>query len=225
MPQKARNRNATIGPAAEASRRQGSVVALRRLLAASMLLVTLFAIDAAASAQQIHSSDLGMTFTQQRSKFVGSASTDNFYLRGATVDYSQALFHGAGPVASFNGLAVTNLRQQIDIHQASFLGGGRYTYNVGHVSPTVWNRRGSVFAEALVGLTLATSGLYPSGETLVSNAHGFTYALGGGVNVNLYHDFELRLMAHDFVTELPNGGTNQQRNVQFSLGVNWHFGN
>ncbi|MBW4038860.1 MAG: hypothetical protein HIU91_08285 [Acidobacteria bacterium] len=225
MRQTAPTRTATTCTSAAASPSQRSATAFRRLLAASLLLVALFASSAAARAQQIHPSDLGMTFTQQRSKFVGSASTDNFYLRGATVDYSQAMFHGVGPVASFNGLAVTNLRQQIDIHQASFLGGGRYTYSVGHVSPTVWNRRGSVFAEALVGLTLATSGLYPSGETLVSNAHGFTYALGGGVNVNLYHDFELRLMAHDFVTELPNGGTNQQRNIQFSLGVNWHFGN
>ena len=199
--------------------------ALRRLVAASVLILPLFACLASAHAQQIHPSDLGMTFTQQRSKFVGSASTDNFYLRGATVDYSQAMFHGFGPVVSLNGLAVTNLRQQIDIHQASFLGGGRYTYSVGHVTPTIWNRRGSVFAEGLVGLTLATSGYYPSGETLVSNAHGYTYAFGGGINVNLYHDFELRLMAHDFVTELPNGGTNQQRNVQVSLGINWHFGN
>lgn len=182
-------------------------------------------INLRASAQQIHPSDLGMTYTQQRSKFVGSASTDFFYLRGATVDYSQAMFHGAGPVVSFNGLAATNLRKQIDIHQASFLGGGRYTYSLGHITPASWNRKGSVFGEALVGLTLATSGLYPSGETLVSNAHGFSYAIGGGINYNVYHDFELRLMAHDFVTDLPNGGTNHQQNFQVSGGINWHFGN
>jgi hypothetical protein len=32
-------------------------------------------------------------------------------------------------------------------------------------------------------------------------------------------------MSHYFTTELPNGGTNQQRNIQVSAGVNWHFGN
>ena len=42
---------------------------------------------------------------------------------------------------------------------------------------------------------------------------------------NLYHRFELRVMSHYFTTELPNGGTNQQRNIQVSAGVNWHFGN
>ena len=165
-----------------------------------------------------------MTFTQQRSKFLGSASTDNFYLRGATVDYATTLVHGIGPVASFNGLAVTNLRKQIDIHQISFLAGGRYTYSRGHITPTIWNRKGSIFGEGLFGLTLATSGIYPDGNNLVSNASGFTYAVGGGINYNIYHAFELRLMSHYFVTDLPNGGSNQQKNIQVSAGVNWHFG-
>jgi hypothetical protein len=165
-----------------------------------------------------------MTFTQQRSKFVGDSASDFFYLRGATIDYAMGMFHGIGPVVSLNGLAVTNLRQQIDIHQASFLGGGRYTYSFGHITPTIWNRKGSIFAEALVGDSIATSGYYPSGNTLVSNTSGFTYALGGGINYNIYHAFELRLMSHYFVTDLPNGGTNQQKNIQVSAGVNWHFG-
>lgn len=169
--------------------------------------------------------DLGMTFTQQRSKFVGASSTDFFYLRGATVDYAYSPYHGFGPVVSLNGLAVTNLRTQIDIHQASFLGGGRYTWSLGHISPTIWTRRGSIFGEGLVGLTMATAGEYPSGQKLVSNASGFTYAFGGGINYNIYHRFELRLMSHYFITDLPNGGTNQQKNIQVSAGVNWHFGN
>ncbi len=169
--------------------------------------------------------DLGMTYTQQRSKFVGSSPTDYFYLRGATVDLAYYPFHGFGPVVSLNGLAVTNLRGQIDIHQASFLGGGRYTFNLGHISPTLWSRRGGIFAEALVGLTDATDGEYPSGNTLVSTAYGYTYALGGGINYNIYHRFELRLMSHYFVTDLPNGGSKQQKNIQVSAGVNWHFGN
>jgi hypothetical protein len=90
---------------------------------------------------------------------------------------------------------------------------------------TVWSRRLSLFGEGLVGITHATDGYYPKGETLTSTATGFTYALGGGVNYNLYHRFELRVMSHYFVTELPNGGTNQQRDIQVSAGVNWHFGN
>jgi hypothetical protein len=172
--------------------------------------------------------DLGMTYTQQRAKFVGSGPDDFFYMRGATVDFAYQPFHGIGPVVSLNGMAVTNLRTQIDIHQASFLGGVRYTYSFGHISPTVWSRRASLFGEGLVGATYASDGLYPSFKSdnvLDSTAKGFTYALGGGVNYNIYHRFELRVMSHYFVTDLPNGGTNQQRDIQVSAGVNWHFGN
>ena len=197
--------------------------ALRRIATLALLLSPLAAFLPAAHAQT--PMDLGMTYTQQRAKFVGASPSDNFYMRGATVDFAYQPFHGIGPVVSLNGMAVTNLRTEIDIHQASFLGGGRYTYSFGHISPTVWSRRASLFGEGLVGITHATDGYYPKGETLVSTASGLTYALGGGVNYNIYHRFELRVMSHYFVTELPNGGTNQQRDIQVSAGVNWHFGN
>ena len=191
-------------------------------------LLVWLALPLAAISARVHAQtpmDLGMTYTQQRSKFVGSSPSDYFYLRGATVDLAYTAFHGFGPVVSLNGLAVTNLRTEIDIHQASFLGGGRYTFNLGHISPTLWSRRGGIFAEALVGLTDATDGEFPSGNTLASSAFGYTYALGGGINYNVYHRFELRLMSHYFVTDLPNGGSKQQKNIQVSAGVNWHFGN
>ena len=197
--------------------------ALRRVAAALLLLLPFAAFLPSAPAQT--PMDLGMTYTQQRSKFVGGSASDDFYLRGATVDFAYTPFHGIGPVVSLNGLAVTNLRTEIDIHQASFLGGGRYTFSLGHISPTLWSRKGSIFAEGLVGLTHATDGYYPSGSTLSSTASGFTYAFGGGINYNLYHRFELRVMSHYFTTDLPNGGTNQQRNIQVSAGVNWHLGN
>jgi hypothetical protein len=196
---------------------------LRRIASALLLLAPFAVLLPSAHAQT--PMDLGMTYTQLRTKFVGASPSDNFYMRGATVDFAYQPFHGIGPVVSLNGMAVTNLRTQIDIHQASFLGGGRYTYSFGHISPTVWSRRASLFGEGLVGITHATDGYYPKGETLTSTATGFTYALGGGVNYNIYHRFELRVMAHYFVTELPNGGTNQQRDIQASAGVNWHFGN
>jgi len=213
----------TASPIRTAPHRSAAANPLRRFATLLLLLLPASAFLAQARAQA--PIDFGMTYTQQRSKFVGAASSDNFYLRGATVDLAYSPFHGFGPVVSFNGLAATNLRTEIDIHQASFTGGLRYTYSVGHHSPTVWRRRGSIFVEGLAGTTHATDGYYPKGNTLTSTANGFTYALGGGINYNLYHRFELRVMSHYFLTELPNGGSNEQRNVQVSAGVNWHFGN
>lgn len=198
---------------------------LRRALALFLLTLSVLTFTPRVHAQTEHApADLGMTFTQQRSKFLGASSTDFFYLRGATVDYATDIYHGLGPTFSLGGLAVTNLRQQIDIHQASFMGGIRYTYSRGHITPTIWNRRGSIFGEAQTGLVMATSGYYPVGGKIVSNASNATYSFGGGINYNVYHAFELRLMSHYVITDLPNGGTNQQKNIQVSAGVNWHFG-
>jgi hypothetical protein len=198
-----------------------------RSIAAFLLALSAFAFLPRAHAQFFtHPADLGMTYTQQRSKFVGDSASDFFYLRGATVDYGMDLWHGIGPVVSLNGLAVTNLRQQIDIHQASFMGGARYTYSLGHITPTIWNRKGSIFAEAQTGFVVATSGYYPSSaNTLSSTDSNITYSFGGGINYNIYHAFELRVMSHYVITDLANGGTNQQKNIQVSAGVNWHFGN
>ena len=215
----------TASPIRTAPHRSAARVAnaLRRIVTLALLLLPLAAFVPAAHAQA--PMDLGLTYTQMRTKFVGGSSSDNFYMRGATVDYAYSPFHGIGMVVSLNGMAVTNLRTEIDIHQSSYLGGGRYTYSFGHISPTVWSRRASIFGEGLVGITHATAGYYPKGETLTNTATNFSYSLGGGVNYNIYHRFELRVMAHYFVTDLPNGGTNQQRDIQASLGVNWHFGN
>jgi hypothetical protein len=216
--------NRSIGqPSSLAYERASSALRPIRVVAAALLAVAFAACAPRAHAQFHQPGDLGMTFTQQRSKFVGSASTDFFYLRGATVDYSVDYFHGFGPVASLNGLAVTNLRQQIDIHQVSYMGGLRYTYSKGHITPTIWNRRGSIFGEAQTGFVHATSGYYPSDNTLATSASNITYSFGGGINYNVYHAFELRVMSHYVITNLPNGGTNQQKNIQVSAGVNWHF--
>jgi hypothetical protein len=170
--------------------------------------------------------DLGFTYTQERSKFVGTSDTDFFRLRGATIDVGVGVAHKLGIAFAANGLAATNLRQSIDIHQASFLAGPRFTYNYGHITPSAWGRTVGTFIDAKVGYTFATSGLFPiSGNALTNHAAALTYTGGGGVNFNVYHRMDLRIQADYVQTHLPNGGTNQQNNLRFSGGLNFHFGN
>jgi hypothetical protein len=171
--------------------------------------------------------DLGFVYAQERTKFVGSSSNDFFRLRGATIDVGYGLARNFGVAFAANGLAATNLRQSIDIHQASFMVGPRYTVNYGHITPTAWNRHAGLFVDAKFGHTFATSGLYPISNTAVTNhASGLTYSFGGGVNLHVYHRFDLRPLQVDYVqTHLPNGGSNQQNNIRISSGVNFHFGN
>lgn len=191
--------------------------------AAVFLLLALFAAGTAHA--QRGSSDLGMGYTQEYNKFVGPQQNNSFYLRGAFVDYGYSFWRGLGLTASASGFSATNLKSTIDIHQIDLLGGLRYTYNWGHITPAVWARHAGLFVEAKGGYTFATSGLYPVNGTLASTATGLTYAAGGGFNFHIYQRFDLRLIQADYVvSHLPNGSTNQQNSVRIGAGVNFHFG-
>jgi hypothetical protein len=172
------------------------------------------------------SGDFSMTYTQENSRFVGTQPNPNFALRGATVELGYSFWKGLGVSVGGTGLASTNLRGSIDIHQVSFLFGPRYTYNIGHITPTVWNRKGSVFIEGKFGYTFATAGQYPSsGGVLTSNASSLDLEGGGGVNLHIYHRFDVRLFEADLVrTQLPNGSTNVQNSFRVATGINFHLG-
>lgn len=170
--------------------------------------------------------DFGMTYEQERSKFVGSSDADYFYLRGAAMDLGYTVWKGFGVTGSATGLAGTNLQTNIDIHHVEVLGGLRYTYNLGHITPMAWGRKGGVFAEGKAGYTFATSGLYPVNGVIATKASALTYAGGAGLNFHIFHRFDLRLIQAEYViSTLPNGGTNQQNTLRVGSGLNFHFGN
>jgi hypothetical protein len=169
--------------------------------------------------------DFGMTYIQERSKFVGSGANDYFMLRGAKIDYTMGLWHGLGISGTADGLAATNLRGSIDIEHIQVMVGPRYTYNLGHNTDTYWGRRGGIFVEAKVGYTLAPSGLYPNNGTVQTSASGLTYMGAAGINFTIYHRFDLRLIEGGLIrSQLPNGGTNVQNTVFVGTGINAHFG-
>jgi len=182
-----------------------------------------FALATPARAQ--HPQDFGLTFTQSRSNFVtipGSA-TQYFYLRGAAADYNFAIWNGIGISASAVGLTGENFGGHIDIHQISYLAGPRYTWNLGHILPYEWGRKGGIFGQGQIGYTHATSGQYPSAGIQADSASGLTYTVGGGINLTVYHHFDLRLIEADFVhSQLPNGFNNSQSTVRLAIGINFH---
>lgn len=180
---------------------------------------------AAPTARAQHSGDFSMTYTQEAARFVGNAPNPYFYLRGATVEFSYDVWKGFGASVGGTGLAATNLRGAVDIHQVSLLFGPRYTYNIGHITPTAWNRKGSVFVEGKFGYTIATAGQYPSHGVLTSNSSSKDMEVGGGLNLHIYHRFDARVFEGDFVrTELPNAVANTQNNFRIAMGINFHMG-
>jgi hypothetical protein len=191
----------------------------------ALLLLGLFAFGSRrASAQQVPA-DLGLTYLQERTKFVGSGTNVYFMLRGAKVDFGYDFAKGLGLVISGTGLSTVNLRGALDVEQISFMAGPRYTWNWGHITPTAINRKGGVFVEGKVGYVIATSGAYPVNGTVLDHASSLTYLGGAGVNVHLYERLDLRPVEVEYVrNQLPNGGTNVQNSLRLASGINFHFG-
>ena len=197
---------------------------LRRglLLLAGIFALALFA-PRRAHAQA--SGDFSMMYVEDAARFVGNQPNTFFYLRGASAEIAYAPWKSIGFVAGGTGNAGTNLRSVVDIHTITFFVGPRYTYNIGHISPTAWNRKGSVYVQGKVGYAFATSGQYPVKGVLTSNASSLDLEAGGGVNLHIYHRFDFRVVEVDIVhTRLPDGADNVQNSLRVATGINFHIG-
>lgn len=169
--------------------------------------------------------DLGFTYLQERTKFVGSGTNVYFMLRGAKVDLAYNFAKGLGLAVSGTGLSTVNIRGSLDVEQISLMAGPRYTWNFGHITPTAINRKGGVFVEGKAGYVIATSGAYPVNGTVMDHASALTYLGGGGVNFHLYDRLDLRPLEIEYVrNQLPNGGTDRQNSLRLGAGINFHFG-
>ena len=176
-------------------------------------------------AQAQASGDFSMMFISDAARFVGNQPNTYFYLRGASTEIAYAPWKGLGFVAGGTGNAGTNLRGVVDIHTVTFFVGPRYTYNIGHISPTAWNRKGSIYVQGKVGYAFATAGQYPVKGVLTSNASSLDLEAGGGVNLHIYHRFDLRVVEADLIhTRLPDGADNVQNSLRFATGINFHIG-
>ncbi len=171
------------------------------------------------------SGDFSMMYVEDAARFVGNQPNTYFYLRGASTEIAYAPWRGIGFVAGGTGNAGTNLRGKVDIHTVTFFIGPRYTYNIGHISPTAWNRKGSIYVQGKFGYTFATSGQYPVNGVLTSNASSMDLEAGGGINLHIYHRFDYRVVEMDLD---PHASPRRRRNVQnslrFATGINFHIG-
>ena len=197
----------------------------RSLRSGLLLLAGVLALLAAPRAHAQASGDFSMMYLQDQTRFVGDQPNTYFSLRGASTEMAYAPWKGIGFVAGGAGNAGTNLRGAVDIQTVTFFVGPRYTYNVGHISPTAWNRKGSIFVQGKVGYAFAISGQYPVKGVITSNASSLDLEAGGGLNLHIYHRFDLRLIEVDVVhTRFPNGADNTQNSVRVATGINFHIG-
>ena len=203
--------------------RRSAFRVLRCALVVAMLWLTVA--GERARAEDAVPADLGFSYLQERTKFVGSGTNPYFMLRGAKVDFAYEFTHRLGLAVSATGLSTVNLRGSLDVEQISLMAGPRYTWNLGHITPTAINRKGGLYVEGKAGYVIATSGAYPVNGLILDHASALTYMGGAGFNLHAYDRLDLRVIELEYVrNQLPNGGTNVQNSLRLGAGINFHFG-
>jgi len=168
--------------------------------------------------------DLGMTYTYKIAKLT---STHGWYfgLQGGSVDGVYWLGPRAknlGLAFDFSGETASNISQNVNLSQVSFVAGPRYTFwkykAPGKLSGT------NVYGQALMGYVHAFNSVFPSGATVTSSANSFALQTGGGANLPLNNNWGVRLFEADYIyTQLANSYGNYQGDVRLSGGVTYRF--
>jgi hypothetical protein len=169
--------------------------------------------------------EVGATYTAERSKLT-DADCGCFWMQGGSAEADVYIIRGLSAAVDFTGTHAGNIVPGVDLSQISFMGGPRYTYGL-----TRWTRRmmrserrTSVFGEALFGGVHAFDSAFPSSAGTKSSANAFSMQIGGGVNVHLARNFNLRAIEVDYVrTSLPNLTTDSQHDLRLAIGVTYRL--
>lgn len=93
------------------------------------------------------------------------------------------------------------------------------TYTVG---PRVTFRRQRfvTYVQALFGAAHGSDSYFPEGNSYSTNATGFAFSAGGGVDYHLNHRFAIKLIEAQYLhTDFPNGTNNGQNHLMLGAGL------
>jgi hypothetical protein len=169
--------------------------------------------------------EVGATFTAERSKLT-DADCGCFWMQGGSAEADVYLIRGLSAAVDFTGTHAANIVPGVDLSQISFMGGPRYTYGLTRWTRRIMgaDRRTSIFGEALFGGVHAFDSAFPNGVGTKTSANAFSMQVGGGVNLHLAHNFNLRAIEVDYVrTSLPNLTTDSQHDLRLAIGVTYQL--
>jgi opacity protein-like surface antigen len=188
---------------------------------AALLPVSLRAQQQNASHSEI---DLALTYTAQHGSVNGGGS---FWAQGGGAELSVSAYHGLGLAANVTATRVTNINSSgVNLTLVTATFGPRYTWShplaaKSGASPV---RQLNLFGEALIGEANGVDSVFPSAQGAQSSSNSFALRLGGGADITLTHHLAIRMVEANWLrTQLPNGSSNVQNNLQLSSGIVLHF--
>ena len=167
-------------------------------------------------AQQRPELDVAVTYSAQRGNLT---SGESFWEQGGSAELTATFYYGLGAAANVTGTHAANIASSgvgLTLVTATF--GPTYTWAV----PRHRNvpRQWSFFGESLIGIANGVDSVFPGPSGTQPDASGLALRIGGGADLDLSRHFGVRLFHADWLrTQLPNGTTNVQDNLQFDAGI------
>lgn len=164
--------------------------------------------------------DLAVTYNAQRGQV---AHGDDFWAHGGSAELSAAFYRGLGAVAHVTGTRAGNLGpSDVGLTLVTTTFGLRYTRLLAVRKASAL--RVNLFGEALGGVANGVDSVFPRPRGAQSDATSLAFELGGGADIPLSHRFAVRFLQASWLrTQLPNGASNIQNNLQLGTGLVFRF--
>ena len=167
-------------------------------------------------ASQTPKVDVAVTMVAERS--LRSATPDNFWMEGGSIELGTNSWRGFGIAANISGThtgAISGTTIPLSLVTATF--GLRYRWHADH--------RSSIYCEGLIGEANGFKSLFPVITGAQTSANGFASQLGGGLDYRLSERFAVRVAEAAWQhTQLPNGTNNVQNDLRLGAGLVVRFG-
>ena len=163
----------------------------------------------APSAPPAHEIDVAFMYSSQGRQGTGG---NTFWAQGGSVELSADVYRGFGVAVDFTVGHASNMNGSgINLTTFTPTVGPRYTWS---------HRKLSIFGEGLVGVSDASSGIFPAAGGAQMTARSFAAQVGGGVDLHLSSHIAVRPIEASWLrTQFPNGTTNVQNTLQLGAGV------
>jgi outer membrane immunogenic protein len=141
-----------------------------------------------------------------------------FSMNGGAGWFAYNFSHNWSAVGEIGGEHAGNINgSKGDLTVSSYLGGPRYAWRGFH--------RWVPFGQYLIGGAHGTGALTPALDGLPGGANAFATSAGAGVDVEVSHDWAVRLGEVDYyLTRFDNGVNHHQNNLRVGVGIAYRFG-
>ena len=160
--------------------------------------------------------DAGVTLIAERS--LRSATPDNFWMEGGSIELGANVWRGLGIAANVSGVHTSAVgRTNIPLSLVTVVFGPRYRWHANH--------RISIYGEGLVGEADGFNSLFPAMTASRARANGFDAQAGGGLDYHLSQHIAIRAIEAAWQhTQLPNGTNDVQTTLRLGAGLVLLFG-